>query len=425
MPINDIPCPMREEYGNDCECTALDSTIVPTALSTDGATVEDHHGNDEKPRDGANDALIVAKEPNDADPPVSASTHHETPSDYAEATAITNRTGELISIRKNLDKNLGVTVANAAVDSDIATASSEPRIVSESLVGNVTRLVKLKVQKALQQTRARSVELIWHDSVDESSYESKSLAGELSRAVKEAIRLGNRRKCPICGYETKKTPDSLMTICKNVRCRCRWCICCGRAQYGSFCQACDGSVATASPGQVTLVRSCKGLSTKCSSVRDFYRRKILYFLKKIKDSVSPMHWQLLRCQIELHVSGSFSWDDIDQATCPRYGLTHPHNIDWESDMNDVIASLKETLNSIEGRPKPCGPVYEKESPFEESSEDWFSQANASFHSMDESDDLFSRSKASFHSMDEKFVKMVVAVVGVSLILAFRLKGKLV
>ena len=86
----------------------------------------------------------------------------------------------------------------------------------------------------------------------------------------------------------------------------------------------------------------------CGSAGDFYRRKTLYFLSKVKDCVAPIHWELFRCQINLKTNGSISWKDIENATLPLYGygLTRPNNIAWESDMDDVICDLKKAVYSV-------------------------------------------------------------------------------
>lgn len=145
----------------------------------------------------------------------------------------------------------------------------------------------------------------------------------LVRLVEEALTLGQQGKCPGCRIETVKTGGCSTVNCKI--CKCKWCFCCGNALKGSIsCSTCWN------PSSWHKTDSLLVLDQMPSDMTVPQRRKTLYFLKKVKDSVQPLLWSLLRSQYPHLLDGcSFlRWEDIDMATLPEFGTTRPDGIAW-------------------------------------------------------------------------------------------------
>ena len=78
---------------------------------------------------------------------------------------------------------------------------------------------------------------------------------------------------------------------------------------------------------------------------EFHFHRTLYFLKKVKDSVSPFLWKWLEMK-HAHLldttlgttRGVFPWRAIDRANLPKlYGITKIDDVLWSSDVDEVIA----------------------------------------------------------------------------------------
>lgn len=205
------------------------------------------------------------------------------------------------------------------------------------LVSSLARLLKLKLLRTLRKIAIKWSTQSQHQETESSDVPVGSKARVrstkdevrtlefLALAVQEALDLGHEAKCPKCGWRTFKTRCNMHMLCTRSFCESKWCHCCGHIreqENGGFCKTCDNV-----PGEELRSNPLSRLKIAAfSDTSEFNCRNVLYFVKTVKDSVSPDDWSLFQNRFPHGLpyegtGGTLSWYGIDHAAMPCFGIT--------------------------------------------------------------------------------------------------------
>mmetsp|Transcript_7731 Transcript_7731/g.10552 ORF Transcript_7731/g.10552 Transcript_7731/m.10552 type:complete len:399 (-) Transcript_7731:17-1213(-) len=185
----------------------------------------------------------------------------------------------------------------------------------------------------------------------------------LRDAVREALSRGGHVSCPSCGSHAQKN-DACMHM--NCPCGTSYCYCCGRRRSRGVANAfplnyCRGGCDERSPylehnpGWANL-NILEGETQGMGALHEFHKRRMMYFLRGVKDTMQPNEWEeLKRTSPELldnvpTVGRFIIWDDIDRALPPLFGSTREHQLQWANEGNNAIADVEHDVRQRANNP---------------------------------------------------------------------------
>ena len=240
-----------------------------------------------------------------------------------------------------------------------AATGSEPTRNCVSL-GAEERKGEEKVEKCADEDSSQGKESDTNAKNDEDDF--ISALDRLVLVVQAVLTLGATGTCPQCGKRTLKEDGTCPRVQCNTECLCLWCYCCGNKRIEryqineKFCPTCERTA-----GNDNSEKSWQVIIWDDEEEREFHRCRTLYYLKKVKDSVSPMLWNWLRNKHTTLLQGlgqangvSSIWDRIDAAHTPQlYGRTTAKIVAWLDDVDEVINNFHKTT-SYKFRHLPAG-----------------------------------------------------------------------
>lgn len=181
----------------------------------------------------------------------------------------------------------------------------------------------------------------------------------LLNEVLEVLSLGLSVACPHCGRRGGKDDACMHITCANLECRHHWCYCCGRTREGddpNRCQTCDRNHLFMEhfPGWENLVVE-PGESRGYGALHEFHRRRIAYFLRRLREAVPEAPWEELWTQrsnllLEVPTTGrSITHRDIATAEPPVFSSTTVTDILWLNEVDPVIERLQQAFPEVEER----------------------------------------------------------------------------
>lgn len=168
----------------------------------------------------------------------------------------------------------------------------------------------------------------------------------LVSAIQEACSAGVSLKCPDCGLVSQKDDECLHMTCPD--CLCAWCYACGRDQddCGDSCDYISAYLQD-NPGydQCCLFQESPGTGAR----HEFHKRRIMYFLKRLQESLPVELWEQL---VQNHPNlldkvptqgRRIEWEEIPGAPLPVVGRTHFTQVTWRNEMDSTIRDLRDAL----------------------------------------------------------------------------------
>mmetsp|Transcript_30078 Transcript_30078/g.69380 ORF Transcript_30078/g.69380 Transcript_30078/m.69380 type:complete len:514 (+) Transcript_30078:180-1721(+) len=191
----------------------------------------------------------------------------------------------------------------------------------------------------------------------EQAQDDRTYMQDIREAVEEALSLGGRLVCPQCHQRGEKDDACMHITCSH--CSCRWCYCCGRkrsdrssgmSRRGStWCAGCDArspyleSNAGWENHAIQFLNESRGFG----ALHEFHRRRMAYFVRQVKEALTPQLWLEFRNFNEslLHDTPTrgryILWEDVENATPPLFGnTTKARQLRWLKDADAIIRNLQ-------------------------------------------------------------------------------------
>jgi hypothetical protein len=177
----------------------------------------------------------------------------------------------------------------------------------------------------------------------QGGHESDNSAQQVFCAVAQAIQEGSWMRCPLCNLPGIKDEGCMhIYSCAGPGCSANWCYCCGRHRRRNQTEDCRGCDTNAifieyQPGweeYAELGRPVAGIA----ALNEFHRRRIRYYMQRIKEETSPELWQQFRQSYPDILTGvptegmAIEWDElnhVESSRPPVFGKTTEEDLMWK------------------------------------------------------------------------------------------------
>lgn len=171
----------------------------------------------------------------------------------------------------------------------------------------------------------------------------------LRDAVIEILALGGSVACPQCDLRGEKDDACMHIYCPA--CGCKWCYCCGRER--AQCTTCDGGGLFLESHPGWRRHRLHGETRGQGALQEFHRRRMIFFMWRLKKSVSSTLWQALESRYPRLLDNtptqgrSILWAEIkEDAKAPTLGETRELYLRWWNDASPVIERLQGQLSKV-------------------------------------------------------------------------------
>ena len=187
----------------------------------------------------------------------------------------------------------------------------------------------------------------------QSRYNQKNSMDLVLRAVQEALSLGGRMKCPVCRHHGDKDDGCMHIQCGH--CGHRWCYCCGRSRENLTTRCrCDARSANLERNAGWANMNRMDESDGYGALHEFHRRRMIYFVQKVKAAVPLELWESFRathgdCLMETPTIGRcILWNEIDSGVPDMlFGETnHVNQLAWHNDASEIVTNLRDRIEDV-------------------------------------------------------------------------------
>ena len=208
-----------------------------------------------------------------------------------------------------------------------------------------------------------------------SSNEMNNSVERVYAQVQEALLKGSMMRCPDCKTPGLKDQACMHIVCRSPGCpnRVKWCYCCERRRGTGSSQDCRGCDAHSpylqrQPGWESL--SLNGESAGDAACFEFHRRRIRYFVQRIKHETVSLTWEAFRKNYPDILSNvptegrHISWAELDsrEATMPPvFGTSTEADLAWKLPL--LVPSARDVIENhqrLSARGNVEGGVRERE-----------------------------------------------------------------